>query len=37
VDGKQNRDAAWYYAEPYEAARKIKGFIAFWKGVEIVG
>ena len=36
VDGKQNRDAAWYYADPYDAARNIKGYIAFWKGVEVV-
>ncbi len=35
VDGKTNKDAAWYYSEPYEAAAKIKGYIAFWKGVEI--
>jgi uncharacterized protein (DUF427 family) len=37
VEGKQNRDAAWYYADPYYTARKIKGYIAFWKGVEVVG
>jgi uncharacterized protein (DUF427 family) len=36
VDGKQNRDAAWYYADPSDAALKIKGYIAFWKGVEVV-
>lgn len=35
VDGKKNKDAAWYYPEPSEAARKIKGMIAFWKGVEV--
>jgi uncharacterized protein (DUF427 family) len=37
LDGKQNRDAAWFYAEPFDAARNIKGHIAFWKGVEVVG
>lgn len=31
-----NRDAAWYYAEPYEAAKAIEGRVAFWKGVRIV-
>lgn len=36
VDGKRNKDAAWFYADPYEAAREIRGYIAFWKGVEIV-
>ncbi|MEL6275434.1 MAG: DUF427 domain-containing protein, partial [Bacteroidota bacterium] len=32
---EENPDAAWYYAEPYEAAQEIKGRVAFWKGVEI--
>jgi uncharacterized protein (DUF427 family) len=36
VDGKQNKDAAWYYADPSSAARNIKDHVAFWKGVEIV-
>lgn len=35
VDGKKNEDAAWYYPEPKEAARQIKGRVAFWKGVKI--
>lgn len=35
VDGAQNRDAAWFYAEPKEAAKAIAGKIAFWKGVTI--
>ena len=35
VNGKTNKDCAWYYAEPNEAADKIKGRIAFWNGVEI--
>lgn len=35
VNGRENRDAAWYYAEPKPAAKAIKGHIAFWKGVEI--
>ncbi|KPF65989.1 hypothetical protein IP69_16080 [Bosea sp. AAP35] len=35
VDGKENRDAAWYYAEPKSAAAEIKGRIAFWKGVKV--
>ncbi len=33
VNGKTNKDCAWYYAEPNEAASKIKGMIAFWNGV----
>ncbi len=35
VDGKKNQDAAWYYPEPKEGAKQIKGHIAFWKGVKI--
>ena len=35
VDGRVNQDAAWYYAEPKEAAAEIKDRIAFWKGVEV--
>ncbi|MDL2403391.1 DUF427 domain-containing protein [Rhizobium mayense] len=35
VDGKTNEDAAWYYADPSDAAAAIKGYIAFWKGVDV--
>lgn len=35
VEGNTNPDAAWYYPEPKEAAKKIKNHVAFWKGVEI--
>jgi uncharacterized protein (DUF427 family) len=35
VDGKQNKDAAWYYPETKQAADNIRGRIAFWKGVEV--
>lgn len=35
VDGEANHDAAWYYPEPKPAAHNIKGYVAFWKGVEI--
>jgi uncharacterized protein (DUF427 family) len=35
VDGKTNRDAAWYYAEPKDAAANIRGRVAFWKGVRV--
>ena len=35
VDGAENRDAAWYYAEPKDAAKQIKGRVAFWKGVQV--
>ena len=36
VNGDANPDAAWYYADPKEAAANIKGRIAFWKGVQVV-
>lgn len=35
VKGKENKDAAWYYPEPKSAAKEIKDYIAFWKGIEI--
>ncbi|MCS6939806.1 MAG: DUF427 domain-containing protein [Roseiflexaceae bacterium] len=35
VNGAVNRDAAWYYPEPKEAARRIAGYIAFWRGVRV--
>ena len=35
VDGSENRDAAWYYADPKPAAKNIAGRVAFWKGVKI--
>lgn len=31
-----NKDAAWYYPEPKEAAQQIKDYVAFWKGVEVI-
>lgn len=37
VDGEINRDAAWYYPEPKDAARQIAGRIAFWRGVRVDG
>jgi uncharacterized protein (DUF427 family) len=36
VNGKENRDAAWYYPEVSQLAKSIKGYIAFWRGVEVV-
>jgi uncharacterized protein (DUF427 family) len=35
VDGEVNKDAAWYYPEPKEAAKQIKDYVAFWKGVDV--
>lgn len=36
VNGELNPDAVWYYPEPSEAARQIKGRVAFWRGVKVV-
>lgn len=35
VAGNVNKDAAWYYPEPKEAAQQIAGHIAFWRGVRV--
>jgi len=35
VDGKTSEDAAWYYPDPKESANNIKGYVAFWRGVEV--
>lgn len=35
VDGETNADAAWFYPETSVAAKKIEGYVAFWKRVEI--
>lgn len=31
-----NKDAAWYYPNPKDAAKEITNHFAFWRGVEIV-
>ncbi len=33
--GETDIDAAWYYPDPKPAAKDIKNYVAFWKGVEI--
>lgn len=35
VDEEKNQNAAWYYPEPKDAAKEIKGYVAFWKGVKV--
>ncbi len=36
VNGNVNKDAAWYYPDPLDAAKEIKDYIAFWHGVEVI-
>ena len=35
VNDQQNRDAAWYYPAPKDAAKQITGYVAFWRGVKV--
>ncbi len=35
INGFSNTDAAWYYPDPKKEALKIKGYLAFWKGIKI--
>lgn len=35
VGGEQNKDAAWFYPDPKDAAKNIKNYVAFWKGVTV--
>ena len=37
VNGELNKDAAWYYSAPKDAASEIRDYIAFWRGVEVGG
>ncbi len=35
VDGQTNRDAAWFYPTPKDAAAELTDRVAFWRGVTI--
>jgi uncharacterized protein (DUF427 family) len=35
VNGEVNKNAAWYYPETKPAANNIKGYVAFWHGVQV--
>ena len=35
VGDSVNKDAAWYYPDPSEAAAGIRGRVAFWRGVKV--
>jgi uncharacterized protein (DUF427 family) len=35
VDGVTGRNAAWTYRHPSPLARRIKGHVAFWRGVRV--
>lgn len=35
VQGRCNADAAWFYPSPSDAAKSIRGRVAFWRGVDV--
>jgi uncharacterized protein (DUF427 family) len=35
VNGQINKDAAWFYPKPKDAAKNITDYIAFWHGVKV--
>ena len=35
VGDSVNRDAAWVYRTPKDAAKNIANYVAFWKGVKV--
>jgi uncharacterized protein (DUF427 family) len=35
VDGRENRDAAWYSPDPKPAPEQIRGRVALWRGVRV--
>ena len=35
VGGEVNKDAAWYYPTPKDAAKEIADYVALWRGVEM--
>lgn len=35
VDGEINENAAWTYPDPLPAAEKLRGRVAFWRGVVV--
>ena len=36
VGDERNEDAAWFYPDPEDAARRIRDHVSFWRGVEVV-
>lgn len=35
VNGETNKDAAWVYRSPKDAAKQITNYVAFWRGVKV--
>jgi uncharacterized protein (DUF427 family) len=36
VDGKVNKDAAWYYPQASHAAKPIENYVSFWKEIKLI-
>ena len=36
VEGERNVEAAWFYPQPKRAAVKVRGRVAFWRGVKVM-
>ena len=36
ADGNESVDAAWYYPEAKDGAKRIEGYVAFWRDVKVV-
>jgi uncharacterized protein (DUF427 family) len=34
IGDQVEKDAAWYYPDPMEAAKEIKDYVSFYKGIE---
>lgn len=35
VNGEVNKDAAWFYPETKEGAKRIENYVAFWRDVKV--
>lgn len=35
VDGKVNKDSAWYYPQASHAAKPIENYVSFWKEIKV--
>lgn len=35
ADGNESVDAAWYYPETKDAAKRFEGYVAFWRDVKV--
>ena len=37
VEGEVNANSAWTYPAPKEIAKEIRDYVAFWRGVKVMG